>query len=129
MWNLTSIITFLTPCLTLVLNIGYLIKALWVTELTYGGTKRHFMVRKRLKIISRDGIIFRDKQEALDHIVMLELAKKPIHGIEIVYLTNDSVESDMYKIMWFQDQVDIYSRAKTFISEKMGGKWNYAEFK
>jgi hypothetical protein len=87
------------------------------------------MIRKRLKIISRDGIIFRDKQEALDHIVLLELAKKPIHGIEIVYLTNDSVESDMYKILWFQNQIDVYTKAKTFVSEKMGGKWNYAEFK
>jgi hypothetical protein len=87
------------------------------------------MIRKRQNIIFRDGITFRDKQESLDHIAMLQIEKKPIHGIEIVTLTTQTVESDMYKILWFKSQENVYEHAKTFIAEKMGGKWNYAEFK
>ncbi|MFZ4784669.1 MAG: hypothetical protein ACOYLH_04270 [Flavobacteriales bacterium] len=87
------------------------------------------MIRKRQNIIIRDGITYRDKQESLDHIVQLQIEKKPIHGIEIVTLTTQIVESDMYKILWFKSQENVYEHAKTFIAEKMGGKWNYAEFK
>lgn len=87
------------------------------------------MIRKRQNIITRDGITYRDKQESLDHIVMLQIEKKPIHGIEIVTLSSQTVESDMYKILWFKSQENVYDHAKTFIAEKMGGKWNYAEFK
>lgn len=86
-------------------------------------------MRSRKKIIQRDGAFYRDKQEALDHLIHLEKEKKPIHGIEIVVLTDLSVETDMYKTLWFTSQKDVYEISRVFITEKMGGKWNYMEFK
>ncbi|MEZ4798960.1 MAG: hypothetical protein R2809_04105 [Flavobacteriales bacterium] len=86
-------------------------------------------MKGRKKLINRDGVIYRDKQEALDHLVFLEKEKKPIHGLEIVKLTNSSAETDMYKTVWFPNQFNVYETARTFIVEKMGGIWNYVEFK
>lgn len=86
-------------------------------------------MRSRKKIIQRDGSFYRDKQEALDFLVQLEKEKKQIHGIEIVILTDLNVETDMYKTLWFTSQKDVYETSRVFITEKMGGKWNYVEFK
>lgn len=74
-------------------------------------------------------MIYRDKQEALDHLDTLEREKKPVHGLEIVVLTENSAETDMYKTIWFTGQNNVYENARTFITEKMAGKWNYVEFK
>jgi len=86
-------------------------------------------VRSRKKTIHRDGVIYRDKQEALDLLIHLEKEKKPIHGIEIVILSDLTIETDMYKTLWFTSQKDVYEISRVFITEKMGGKWNYVELK
>ena len=86
-------------------------------------------MRSRKKIIERDSVVYRDKQEALDHLIFLEKEKKPIHGIEIVVLTEHAAETDMYKTLWFTTQQEVYEKARIFITEKMSGKWNYVEFK
>jgi len=86
-------------------------------------------VRSRKKTIQRDGVIYRDKQDALDFVILLEKEKKPIHGIEIVILSDLAVETDMYKTLWFTSQKDVYEVSRIFITEKMGGKWNYVELK
>jgi len=86
-------------------------------------------VRSRKKTIQRDGVIYRDKQEALDFLIQLEKEKKPIHGIEIVILSDLTIETDMYKTLWFISQKDVYEISRLFITEKMGGKWNYVELK
>jgi len=86
-------------------------------------------MRSRKKIIERDSVVYRDKQEALDYLIILEKEKKPIHGLEIVVLTEHSAETDMYKTLWFTSQNDVYEKSRVFITEKMSGKWNYVEFK
>lgn len=86
-------------------------------------------MRSRKKIIVVDNVIYRDKQEALDHIDACERNKTAIHGIEIVHFEDSSAITDMYKTIWFSDQLDVYYKARIFVSEKMAGKWNYAEFK
>jgi hypothetical protein len=86
-------------------------------------------VRSRKKTIHRDGVIYRDKQEALDFLIQLEKEKNPIHGIEIVILSDLTIETDMYKTLWFTSQKDVYEISRVFITEKMGGKWNYVELK
>lgn len=72
---------------------------------------------------------FRDKQEALDYIDLLEKSKAPIHGLEIVHLTTHGVSTDMYKTLWFNNQEGVYEKCRAFIKEKMAGVWNYVEFK
>ena len=86
-------------------------------------------MRSRKKTIHRDGVIYRDKQEALDFLIQLEKEKNPIHGIEIVILSDLTIETDMYKTLWFTSQKDVYEISRVFITEKMGGKWNYVELK
>ncbi len=86
-------------------------------------------MRSRKKIINLDGVVYRDKQEALDHLSALERAKTSIHGLEIVILSNTSITTDMYKTIWFSSQQNVYDIARAFIAEKMGGAWNYIEFK
>lgn len=86
-------------------------------------------MRSRKKTIVVDNVIYRDKQESLDFIDACERSKSPIYGIEIVYFEKNAATTDMYKTIWFSEQVDVYTKARDFISEKMAGKWNYAEFK
>lgn len=86
-------------------------------------------MRSRKKTIVRDGVVYRDKQEALDQLILFEKNKTPIHGIEIVILTEYNAETDMYKTLWFSSQENVYEKARVFITEKMSGKWNYVEFK
>lgn len=74
-------------------------------------------------------MVYRDKQEALDHLILLEKDKKPIHGLEVVKLSSNEATTDMYKTIWYPTQENIYSVARAFITEKMGGAWNYIEFK
>jgi ribonucleotide monophosphatase NagD (HAD superfamily) len=86
-------------------------------------------MRSRKKIINLDGVVYRDKQEALDHLNSLERTKSTIHGLEIVILSNTTITTDMYKTVWFSSQLNVYETARSFIAEKMGGAWNYIEFK
>jgi hypothetical protein len=86
-------------------------------------------VRNRAAIVKRGDATFRDKQESLDFIDFLEIEKIRFFGVEIVKLTLHEAETSMYKTIWFRNEVDIYDCARTFIKEKMGGAWNYAEFK
>lgn len=86
-------------------------------------------MRSRKKIINLDGVVYRDKQEALDHLTALEKNKSTIHGLEIVILSNTSITTDMYKTVWYSSQQNVYDLARAFITEKMGGAWNYIEFK
>lgn len=72
---------------------------------------------------------FRNKQESLDFIGACEIGKRPIHGIEIVKLTTTGAETSMYKTVWFMNQLHVYDQSRAFVIEKMGGPWNYAEFK
>ena len=83
----------------------------------------------RKACIVRDGSTYRDKQEALDHIDLLERSEAPVHGIEIVRLTKFKAESNLNKTLWFTNQEDVYTKARKFIREQMIGVWNYAEFK
>lgn len=83
----------------------------------------------RKALIDRDGSIYRDKQESLDHIDLLERTEAPVHGIEIVRLTKFKAESTANKIVWYSSQEDVYDLARKFIREQMIGVWNYAEFK
>jgi hypothetical protein len=87
------------------------------------------MHRNRQALVKRGDATFRDKQESLDLLEFLEAEKIPVYGVEIVKLSSKSVETDMYKTVWYQDQKDVYHKARVFIKEKMGGAWNYAEFK
>ncbi len=83
----------------------------------------------RNAVIERNGSIYRDKQESLDHIDLLEREQLPIFGLEVVKLSRNRAESDMYKTIWYTSQDNVYDSARNFIREKMGGLWNYAEFK
>ncbi|MFM7233919.1 MAG: hypothetical protein ACKOZM_04960 [Flavobacteriales bacterium] len=83
----------------------------------------------RKACINRDGSIYRDKQESLDHIDLLERTEAPIHGIEIVRLTKLKAESTANKTVWYSSQEDVYDLARKFIREQMIGVWNYSEFK
>ena len=83
----------------------------------------------RKALINRDGSIYRDKQESLDHIDLLERTEAPIHGIEIVRLSKFKAESTANKTVWYSRQDDVYELARKFIREQMIGIWNYAEFK
>ncbi|MBX7051021.1 MAG: hypothetical protein K1X54_03200 [Flavobacteriales bacterium] len=84
---------------------------------------------RRLAVTDRNGTIYRDKQECLDYIDLLESVQAPIHGIEVVKLTRLQAESNLYKIIWFKNQDDVYQKSRDFIREQMVGIWNYAEFK
>jgi hypothetical protein len=83
----------------------------------------------RKALINRDGSIYRDKQESLDHIDLLERTEAPVHGIEIVRLTKFKAESTANKCVWYSSQEDVYDLARKFIREQMLGVWSYAEFK
>jgi hypothetical protein len=83
----------------------------------------------RKALINRDGSLYRDKQESLDHIDLLERTTAPIHGIEIVRLSKFKAESTANKTVWYTHQVDVYDLARKFIREQMIGVWNYSEFK
>lgn len=83
----------------------------------------------RKAIINRDGSIYRDKQESLDHIDFLERTDSPVHGIEVVRLTKLKAETTANKTLWFSHQENVYDIARKFIREQMIGVWNYAEFK
>ncbi len=50
--------------------------------------------------IDRDGSVYRDKQESLDHVDWLERNEAPIHGIEIVKLGKFKAESIPNKTVW-----------------------------
>jgi len=79
--------------------------------------------------IDRDGSVYRDKQESLDHIDWLERTEASVHGIEIVKLTKLKAESTANKTAWYTTQDDVYDLARKFIREQMIGVWNYSEFK
>ena len=83
----------------------------------------------RKAIINRDGSIYRDKQESLDHIDILERTEAPIHGIEIVKLSKHKAESTANKTVWYTNQNDVYDLSRKFIREQMIGVWSYSEFK
>ena len=83
----------------------------------------------RKAIIDRDGSLYRDKQESLDHVDWLERNEAAIHGIEIVKLTKFKAESTANKTVWYTAQDDVYDLARKFIREQMIGVWNYSEFK
>ncbi len=84
---------------------------------------------RRVAVLDRNGTIYRDKQECLDHLDLLESIEAPVHGIEVVKLTRLNAESNLYKVIWFKTQDDVYEKAREFIREQMFGIWNYAEFK
>lgn len=86
-------------------------------------------VRNREAVVKRGDATYRDKQECLDFIDFLESEKIKFFGVEIVKLSSHEIETSMYKTLWFQEQQGVYDIARTFIKEKMGGAWNYAEFK
>jgi hypothetical protein len=83
----------------------------------------------RKAIIDRNGCIYRDKQESLDHIDYLQKTETRIHGVEVVMLSKMKAETSMYKTTWYTSQDDVYDKARDFIREQMVGLWNYAEFK
>lgn len=83
----------------------------------------------RKALINRDGSLYRDKQESLDHIGLLERTETPIHGIEIVRLSKFKAETTANKTVWYGSQDDVYELARKFIREQMIGVWNYSEFK
>jgi len=83
----------------------------------------------RKALINRDGSLYRDKQESLDHIDLLERTETPINGIEIVRLSKFKAESTANKTVWYTNQDDVYDLARKFIREQMIGVWNYSEFK
>ena len=83
----------------------------------------------RKAIIDRNGTVYRDKQEGLDHIDFLESAESSIHGLEIVKLSKLKAETTMYKTVWFVNQEHVYEKSREFIREQMVGLWNYVEFK
>jgi hypothetical protein len=83
----------------------------------------------RKACVVRDGSTYRDKQESLDHIDLLERTEAPVHGIEIVKLGKFKAESNLNKTVWYATQDDVYERARKFIREQMIGVWNYSEFK
>jgi hypothetical protein len=86
-------------------------------------------VRTRNAVVNRGGSVYRDKQECLDHVDLMRRMKMPLHGVEIVMLTEDSAETNHYKTVWFKTQTKVYDKAATFIKEQMVGVWNYAEIK
>jgi len=79
--------------------------------------------------IDRDGSVYRDKQESLDYIDLLERTEAPVHGIEIVKLGKLKAETTANKTVWYTTQTDVYDLARKFIREQMIGVWNYSEFK
>jgi hypothetical protein len=83
----------------------------------------------RKACIKRDDSTYRDKQESLDHIDLLERTEAPVHGIEIVKLTKLKAESHLNKTVWYTSQENVYDMARKFVREQMIGVWNYAEFK
>ena len=83
----------------------------------------------RKAIINRDGSIYRDKQESLDHIDLRERTEGPIQGIVIVKLSKDKAESTANKRVWYTNQNDVYDLSRKFIREQMIGVWSYSEFK
>ena len=83
----------------------------------------------RKALIDRDGSLYRDKQESLDHIDWLERKEAPIHGIEIVKLGKHKVETTANKTVWYTHQEDVYDLSRKFIREQMIGAWSYSEFK
>lgn len=83
----------------------------------------------RKAILERHGALFRDKQESLDYVDTLEIQAKAIHGIEVVKLTKNNMQTSMYKTAWYASQESVYDVARTFIREQMVGGWNYADFK
>ncbi len=83
----------------------------------------------RRAIVDRNGTVYRDKQECLDHIDLLERTEQSIYGVEIVRLTKLKADTDMYKTVWYAEQQGVYEKARSFIREQMVGLWNYAEFK
>jgi len=86
-------------------------------------------INMRKACIVRDGSTYRDKQEALDYVDLLERKEAPVHGIEIVRLGKLNAETNLNKTLWFSDQDDVYTRSRKFLREQMIGIWNYAEFK
>jgi hypothetical protein len=85
--------------------------------------------RNRQAIVQTADGTYRDKQEALDHLDILEKEKRPIHGLEIVQLLPSGTRTDMYKTLWVTEQSHVYDTCRAFIKEKMAGVWNYVEFK
>ena len=83
----------------------------------------------RKALIDRNGSLYRDKRESLDHIDVLEISEAHIHGVEIVKLSRLNAETNMYKTAWYPNQDNVYENARIFIREQMIGQWNYAEFK
>lgn len=83
----------------------------------------------RQALINRDGCIYRDKQESLDHVDWLELNSAHVHGIEIVKLSKFKAESTANKTVWYSHQQNVYDMARKFIREQMMGVWSYSEFK
>jgi hypothetical protein len=83
----------------------------------------------RKAIVDRNGSVYRDKQESLDHIDFLERVQQSIHGLEIVKLSKTRADTDMYKTVWYSSQENVYDEARNFVREQMVGLWNYAEFK
>ena len=79
--------------------------------------------------IDRDGSVYRDKQESLDHVDWLEGNELPIHGIEVVKLGKFKADTTANKTVWYTTQEDVYDFARKFIREQMIGVWNYSEFK
>lgn len=86
-------------------------------------------MRTRRALVERAGSHYRDKQECLDHLHHLAKHKTPLHGIEIVNLKSESIETNFYKAVWFETQTKVYEIAAIFIKEQMVGEWNYAELK
>jgi len=83
----------------------------------------------RKAVINRDGSVYRDKQESLDHIDLLERTEAPIHGFEVVKLSKHKAESTANKTVWYTNQNDVYDLSRKFIREQMIGVWGYSEFK
>ncbi len=83
----------------------------------------------RKAIVDRNGSIYRDKQEGLDYIDFLERTEANIHGLEVVKLSKQKAETNMYKTVWYVSQDNVYEKAKDFLREQMVGLWNYVEFK
>ncbi len=86
-------------------------------------------MKSRRALIERGGSSYRDKQECLDHLHFMSKYRLPLHGLEIVKLTMDNAETNLYKTVWFETQVNVYDIAAAFIKEQMVGEWNYAEMK
>jgi hypothetical protein len=69
------------------------------------------------------------KQQALDHLDLLQKKKVPLFGIEILRLVDGGWESSIYKTIWFSSQRGVYNKARSFIRHQMAGEWQMAEFK